>query len=102
MAGRQPAQGAADTALSLDQREETEPRAWSFPRSWFFRSMILPKFNLTSGKTGATVPVFREGGGGEMQGVTSGMSMEAGEEGLGRGGWDSMASDTWTHSPALG
>ena len=42
-----------------------------------------------------------DGGGGEMQGVTSGMSMEAGEEGLGRGGWDSMASDTWTHSPAL-
>lgn len=72
------------------------------PRSWFFRSMILPKFNFTSGKIGATVPVFREGGGGEMQGVTSGMSMEAGEEGLGRGGWDSMASDTWTHSPALG
>lgn len=56
------------------------------PGSCFFRSTILPKLNLTPGKIRAMVPVFREGGGAEMQGVTSGMSMGAGGEGLGRGG----------------
>ena len=57
------------------------------PGSCFFRSMILPKLNLTPGKIRAMVPVFREGGSAEMQGVTSGMRMGAG----GGKGWGGEA-----------